>query len=429
MSGVSEERTLSAMWHDAAGPWLVEVGGAGEAHQRFLAPGSRLCIGSSRDSDLRVHDPRVSARHVELHADARSLGVLDLGSKNGTFLGPARVERALVGRAGATLVLGNTAVSVLPAVAAEVPLALEPLPGLIGRSRAMLAVAAQVRRLARLSRPVLVEGESGSGKDLVAKALHELGRAEGPFIPLNVGAIAESLADAELFGHQRGAFTGALEARPGAFEAAHRGTLFLDEIAELGASLQAKLLRVVEDGEVRPVGSARTTRVDVRLVSATWADLAERVADGQFRPDLYHRISTFVVRVPPLRRRRTDMPALCSGLLRRIEAEVGKRAVSSAALARLTAHGWPGNVRELSSVLFRAAVAAPGESIEPEHLMLDLPRKRVTVASRAPRPTERELRALLASHGGNKAAAARAAGVPRSTFRRLLQDDGGAPDG
>jgi DNA-binding NtrC family response regulator len=291
------------------------------------------------------------------------------------------------------------------------------LPGIVGSSEPMRRVAEEVRRHAATRAPILIQGESGTGKDLVARAVHALGRAAGPYVPLNVGAIAESLADSELFGHRRGAFTGAVGHRLGAFEQAHRGTLFLDEVAELSAGVQVRLLRVVEDGAVRPVGAESSTQVDARIVSASWASLAERVEQGKFRGDLYHRLSMVTLRLPALRERRTDIPQLARVLLRRLEPELGAKELRSEALAMLVAHDWPGNVRELGSVLYRAAALATGVEIMGQHLALSVravgPRRVRDVACF-------DAQALLASHAGNVSAAARAARMPRTTFRALL---------
>jgi DNA-binding NtrC family response regulator len=294
----------------------------------------------------------------------------------------------------------------------------EPLPGLIGGSLPMRRLAADVRRCAPLRAAVLLQGESGSGKDVIARAIHGLSGRSGSYVPINAAAIPESLADAELFGHRRGAFTGAVLARAGAFEEAHRGTLFLDEVAELSSSIQVKLLRVVEDGRVRPIGGGQPVDVDVRVVSASWAPLEERVTEDRFREDLFHRLATFVVRVPPLRARKSDIPALARHLLGRVREDVGGKQLGSAALARLVAHSWPGNVRELASVLYRAAVSAEGERIEAAHVDAAL-----TGPSRSrPRAlSESEASLLLREHGGNVSAAARTAGVPRSTFRSWLE--------
>jgi DNA-binding NtrC family response regulator len=236
-------------------------------------------------------------------------------------------------------------------------------------------------------------------------------------VALNAGALGESLADSELFGHRRGAFTGAVQNRPGAFEQANRGTLFLDEIAELAPAIQVKLLRAVEEGEVRPLGGTAGVKVRTRIVSATWAPLEERVARGQFRADLFHRIGTFVVSVPPLRQRKSDIPALANALLTRKQDELGERTLSAGALARLDAYHFPGNVRELFSIVYRAAAASPGPEIGAEAIEAALPRSFPTRAE----DVALDARRLLAQHQGNVSAAARSARVARSTFRSWLK--------
>jgi DNA-binding NtrC family response regulator len=398
-----------------SGPFHVEVGEADQAHRFELRLGQKLCLGSGPLADVRISDPTVSAKHCVLEADEAGVSVVDLGSKNGVFVGGARVPHARLDHRAASFVIGRSTVTVRLARGTEAPRS--SLPGLVGCSEPMLRVAEEVRRHASTRAPILVQGESGTGKDLVARAIHELGRARGPYVPLNVGAIAESLADSELFGHRRGAFTGAVAHRQGAFEQAHQGTLFLDEVAELSPGVQVRLLRVVEDGSVRPLGAHTSTNVDVRIVSASWASLAHRVEEGRFRGDLYHRLSTVTLRLPPLRERRSDIPALARVLLLRLKSELGDKVLSTGALAALVAHDWPGNVRELAGVLYRAAALATGREILQQHLSL---------AARAAGPraarsiAELDPRALLLSHAGNVSAAARAARIPRTTFRALL---------
>jgi DNA-binding NtrC family response regulator len=282
----------------------------------------------------------------------------------------------------------------------------------------MLRLSEEIFRVAPHRVPVLIQGESGTGKDLVARALHQLAHRSGQFIPINAAAIPESLADAELFGHQKGAFTGALYNRAGAFEQADRGTLFLDEVAELSPALQGRLLRVVEDGRVRPIGARQEKQVEVRIVSASWADLEERVSCGRFREDLLHRLATVVLRVPALRERRSDIPMLAKCLLARFETELGPRMLSPRFLARLVEYEWPGNVRQLSSVLYRAALRSGGALLEPQYLELSrVPARRTQSGLLNPR----EARELYERHDKNISAAARAARVPRSTFRGWLE--------
>jgi DNA-binding NtrC family response regulator len=280
----------------------------------------------------------------------------------------------------------------------------------------MQKVRREILRHARTRAAVLLQGESGSGKDVVAQALHAQSGRPGAYVPLNAGAFPDSLADTELFGHRRGAYTGAVTGRAGAFELAHRGTLFLDEVGELSPAVQVKLLRVVEDGAVRPIGASDALRVDVRLVAASWAKLDERVQSGLFRADLFHRLSTVTIELPALRRRKCDIFALARVLLLRLRDDVGEKRLTGAALARLLEYSWPGNVRELSAVLYRSAVAATGVEIDACHVMLPED-ARVQVAMRGSRD---RAHVLLSEHAGNVSAAARAAGVPRSTFRAWL---------
>ena len=406
---------LLSLRSNSSGPWIVEVGSALDSGRCELKYGERLIVGSAAGVDLRIRDPTVSGRHCELSAGPEGLELRDLGSKNGVFVGAARVERAWLRGNPACVVVGGSTVVIRGHEESE-PGNVEPLPGLVGNSDAIRRVAVEVRRHARLRAPILLQGESGTGKDVVARALHLLSGRQGQYTPLNVGAVPESLADAELFGHRRGAFTGAVASRPGAFEQAHRGTLFLDEIAELAPSIQVKLLRVVEDGQIRAVGGMNARQVDVRIVSATWAKLPDRIALGQFRADLYHRLSTVLLAIPPLRSRKSDIPLLSDTLLKRLAPELGEKRIASAALARLVAHHWPGNVRELSSVLYRAAVSAPNVMLGAEHIKI----------SAGPLPIKCRLgpadaEQLLAKHAGNISAAARAASVPRSTFRAWLR--------
>jgi DNA-binding NtrC family response regulator len=416
-----EDRTLETVeleWRSHQGPWVLELGSARGVSTIALHPGGRVAVGSGRGAGLRLYDDAVSSRHCLIEAGEGGIEVSDLGSKNGLFVGGARVRAARLPASGASFVIGRTSVTIRPESADDSLSGGESVPGLVGSSAPMRRVARDLRRHARLRAPVLLLGESGTGKDVAARCLHTLSLRSGSYVPLNAGAISESLADAELFGHQRGAFTGAVAARQGAFENAHRGTLFLDEVAELSSALQVKLLRVVEDGCVRPLGSAQPMVVDARLVSATWAPLEERVRQGRFRADLYHRLSTVVIRLPPLRERRSDIPSVSEALLARFRDELGPRTLASSALARLVAHEWPGNVRELASVLYRAAVNSDAVEIAAHHL--DLTSSEASPGRRSALSPD-EAQQLLRTHRGNASAAARSLGVARSTFRAWLE--------
>ena len=402
------------------GGWAVEVQDETGGRRVPLAA-EKLVFGTSSSVDEVVCDPTVSARHCALSVLGGGVAIEDLGSRNGTFVGSARVREAW-GSAGTTVLIGRTTLVIVSTDAREHACAAgDPLPGVAGGSIAMRRLADQVRRLASHSLPVLIAGESGTGKELIARALHAEGpRRPRPFVAMNVTALPRDLVESELFGHERGAFTGAHARRLGAFAEAHGGTLFLDEVGDLPLDAQPKLLRALDGYEVRRVGAAGSgARADVRVVAATHAPLEQRVTAGEFRRDLFHRLECFVVQVPPLRERRGDVAPIARELLSHLAPQVGHRILTSAALARLAAHDWPGNVRELRNVLCRAADATPrGGAIDVNAIDRALRRQ---VAPRGPAVTSRTARLLLEEHAGNLSAASRAAGMPRTSFRKLLR--------
>jgi DNA-binding NtrC family response regulator len=400
--------------------WVLEICDPWGLARHRLREGEERALGSRGGAAIAVHDPAVSGRHCSVRVERGRLEIADLSSRNGLWAAGARAE-SLQFEEGGCFVVGRTLIACRPEReedSAEL-LAEPPLEGVVGQSLAMRRVARQVRLLAPLRAPVLVRGETGAGKELIAQALHtQSQRAPRPFVALNMGALPGELADAELFGHERGAFTGASVARPGAFEAARGGTLFLDEVAELPMAAQAKLLRALEGGEVRALGATASRRVEVRVVAATWAPLDRRVVEGAFREDLFHRLAVLQVALPPLRERRGDIGLLAGCFLEGISAELGERALTAGALSRLAAHGWPGNVRELRNVLLRAAICAEGRLITPEHVERAIGRAPAS-AGRSLVPADRriEAKATLAAHEGNVSSAARALGVARSTLR------------
>ena len=386
-----------------------------------LLMGMELELGSAavlpRPGSYFVHidDPTVSGRHCRVTHTGHAIEVVDLGSRNGLRVGGLRVPRALLPIGGA-FEIGNTHVRVQP----RCPVAPRqaPLPGLVGTSPAMRLLAGAVRRVAPLCLPALLRGESGTGKDLVARAVHTEGRRPGgPFIVMNAAAISRELAESELFGHKKGAFTGAIRDRRGAFRQADGGTLFLDEIGAVPLDLQAKLLRVVEEGLVRPVGAEVPIPVDVRLVAATCEPLEVMVAQRRFRGDLYERLAVCVVHVPPLRERTDDIAALGRHLLD--ASGLPRHALSPDALSALRAHRWPGNVRELRNVLVQAAVSTDNV-IRAEHVAAVLAER----AGRARRLDPHQAVRILEETGGNVSEAARRADVPRTTMRDLLRSAG-----
>ena len=314
----------------------------------------------------------------------------------------------------------------------------EPL-GLVGMSPGIRTLGERIRALARSHATVLILGETGTGKELIARALHSLSpRAHGPFVPHNFGAIADTLVESELFGHTRGSFTGAHADRVGLFEAAHQGTLFLDEIGDASPSVQSRLLRVLQEGELRRVGDSRSRRVDVRILAATHRDLQSEVAAGRFRADLFYRLHVLTLLVPPLRERIEDIPLLSAYFLirlsRRDHAPV--RGIREEALRALMDHAWPGNIRELMGALERACHALDGEGWVARGSLGDnfaasppaLVRDRAEDLKGRTRAYEAELiRSAIESHGGNKAHAARSLGLTRQglwkKMRRLSESN------
>jgi DNA-binding NtrC family response regulator len=301
---------------------------------------------------------------------------------------------------------------------------------LIGTSPPMLQLYKQIAQLAPTDTTVLITGESGSGKELVARMLHQRSaRAAGPFVAVNCGGLAEGLLESELFGHERGAFTGAHAQRRGLFEQAAGGTVFLDEVGDVPLKMQVQLLRVLQEGEVRRVGGDAAIHVDVRVISATNRDLSVEVAEQRLRSDLYYRLNVVALHVPPLRQRGDDIDALARHLVSRHAARLGRPApeVSPEALARLRAHAWPGNVRELENALARAVAMSSRGVILPEDLPDVVSGRRPTEDAALDRgwPTLPELEQryvdrVLERCGGNRTDAANILGVDRRTLQRLL---------
>ena len=309
---------------------------------------------------------------------------------------------------------------------------MEPIGGArlctpVAGSQVMQELSQRAAAVARTDSAVIIVGESGTGKEVLARAIHNNGpRRKAPFLAVNVAALPAELLESELFGHVRGAFTGATQSTRGLFEAANGGTLFLDEIAEMPAALQAKLLRVLQNGEVRRVGDTRPFSVDVRILCATHRDLRRAVAEGRFREDLYYRLNVFSLEVPPLRRRVEDILPLAEMFLRQEKHPTGR--FTEAAQRALRAHAWPGNVRELANAVKHGAVLSDGGDVGVEHLPAGLPEAAPAareVAFRTLAEIEREhiLRVLQAS-GGRHGEAAKVLGIGRTTLWRKLQDYG-----
>ncbi len=294
----------------------------------------------------------------------------------------------------------------------------EPRTDILGVSPALRAAVRAARRVAPTSASVVVRGESGTGKELFARLIHETSRRRGAFVPVNCAALPEALLESMLFGHRRGAFTGATESAQGLVVAADGGTLFLDEIGEMPASVQAKLLRVLQQRSVMPVGETRERRVDVRVVAASHRDLTELVAAGRFREDLYYRLARFELALPPLRERGRDVVLIARSILARGTDGAPARSLGRGAEAALVAYAWPGNVRELENVLFRASLRSTGRSVTATDVCAALPGG--GPAEPAPLAT-RVLQLVDQADGVGSGELADALGVPRSTLKRLLK--------
>jgi PAS domain S-box-containing protein len=298
--------------------------------------------------------------------------------------------------------------------------------GIIGQNPKMLQVYRQIRDLSGNDYPVCITGETGTGKELVAAAIHRQSRqGRGRFVPVNCAALPEGILESELFGHVKGAFTGAVRDKKGRFELAKNGTLFLDEVADLPKSVQAKLLRALQERRFEPLGSEKTVSADVRLISATNRDLKREMKKGNFRDDLYYRINVVPIHLPPLKERKEDIPFLAEHFLNEARKEGRETGgLSEEALAIMMAYHWPGNVRELQSAIHFSLVKSRGHIIQPEDLPLELKQWKSERSTPGPsRKLDREsVRIALAKSGGNKAKAARTLGVGRATLYRFLAD-------
>jgi two-component system response regulator GlrR len=410
-------------WNDEAGPHKCVVTG-------------RTTLGSAPGAQVRIADREVSRLHAELEPTDRGTWVRDLGSRNGTFVDDLQVGAAMLPD-GARIRVGGTDI-MLRYPAEPSPVELWPddsFRGLIGASTPMRELFAQMSRVAQSDAPVLILGETGTGKELVARAIHDASsRAAGPFVIVDCAALASSLIEGELFGHARGAFTGAVGARAGSFEAAHGGTIFLDEIGELPLALQPKLLRVLESRTVKRLGESEHRPIDVRLVAATHRDLRRMVNAAAFREDLYFRVAVLPLMLPPLRARKPDIALLFKHFLN------GRRPVEPVSERELADMPWLGNVRELRNFVERACAMGAKDALQSSRAAGEVPASPAggggtdAVAYDQPFKEFRErwidhgereyLQRLLERHGRNVPAAAEQAGLDRTYVYRLIRKHG-----
>jgi DNA-binding NtrC family response regulator len=415
--------------------WRLDVTSGSERGKSRVLEEGRFQIGSSEENDLVLSDPAISRRHLEIIVTLFGIRVRDLGSKNGTHFHGSRIDAADLPPAGGVLTLGGTDIAFSPADAPEelVASARERLGRMVARSEAMRFLFARIERVASSSATVLIYGETGTGKELVAEALHDAGaRRDRPFEIVDCGAIPRDLIESELFGHVRGAFTNAIADRQGAFVRAQGGTLFLDEIAELELALQPKLLRALETGRVKPVGSDRAIEVDVRVIAASHRNLGVEVKEGRFREDLFYRLAVIPLEVPALRERREDVALLAEHFL----AEAGASPLARSSVQLLEGYDWPGNVRQLRNVIERAVALAAGGPVSIAEADLSVPSSSLSPWQLLTKPykqakeellsrfTQEYLEALLARHAGNVSAAAREAQVDRNWIVALARRHG-----
>jgi DNA-binding NtrC family response regulator len=393
----------------------------------FRLGAERQRIGRARQCAMVLDDPTVSALHVEVQATPMGARLLDLGSRNGTFLAGARVVEAYL-IAPCEFCCGQPRLRFLPEAMHEIVIeGKQRFGSLVGTTPEMLSLFATLNRFASSGVCIVINGETGTGKERVARAIHDAsGRRDKPFLAVNCAAMPEALLEDELFGHARGAFTGADRERSGLFAAADGGTLLFDEVAEMSPAMQAKLLRVLEYGEVRAVGTERARKVDVRTLFATHADLGEAVNKGRFREDLYFRIAQVTIEIPPLRRRLEDMQLLLEDILE----ELGQREtkIDDESMAILTARSWPGNVRELRSFVRVALVGSQPGPLSLAESFRTMP----TIHKAAPETlsyeeAKREFKrryymGLFAACRGNISQIAKRAGKHRMTVREVLRE-------
>lgn len=386
---------------------------------------NRYVLGSSEGCDVVIKDDYVSSQHCEILFSPSRVLIKDLSSTNGTFVNGLRVVEAAL-TPSSEVKLGESKLTVLYEEIEEKirPLEEDHFLGLVGKTEVMRTLFAKIRLVAPSENTVLIQAPTGSGKEMVAHLLHELSqRNKRPYVILNCGAISANLIESELFGHEKGAFTGALGRRTGAFEEADHGTLFLDEVGELPLELQPKLLRVLENKTIKRVGGDSDLPVNVRIIAATNRNLALEVKNGKFREDLFFRLFVIPLMIPALKDRRDDIPLLANHFIRQSSPHPLKK-VSKKAMDKLINYSWPGNVRELKNVIFRSLIFCSGAELTPEHIELfsePTPETNSPPLNLADHEKEQIIQTLRITNG-NRAKAAEILGIAKSTLFKKLKD-------
>jgi DNA-binding NtrC family response regulator len=454
-AGAEETDDLEAGWDEVRRTMEVEVRtrlrfrrcrlrvtGGPQDGREIVSDKERVAVGTHPASDLALDDATASRHHCEIRYTERGYHLVDLKSTNGTYLDGKRVEGAFLS-GKATLTVGMTPIVFEPL---DEEIDVEPesagvLGGMVGHSLRMRQIFGLLRKIGPMDISVVIQGETGTGKELCARAIHDLGRrAGGPFVVIDCGAVPPTLIESELFGHEKGAFTGATALRIGAFERANGGTVFLDEIGELRIDLQPKLLRVLQSRQLSRVGGNKVIPVDVRVIAATNRDLAREMSAGRFREDLFFRLSVVGVQLPPLRQRVEDIPHIVQSVLDDPEnvRQHGQKRLTSRALAVLVDYAWPGNVRELINVIQHALALADGTDIDvaqlPPYVLGQIPTTKVPFKEHLPFKKAREellsaferdyLASTLKRCQGNMTRAAAETGLHRKSIERLARKYG-----
>lgn len=411
---------------------IVVISGV-DLQKTFAIGRKEVTIGSQPDNHCVLNDPTVSRHHAVIEETGRGYVLRDLGSTNGTYLNEMRIKEAYL-EYGSVIGLGNTRLQFVPLEErVEIPPSEEEYFGdVFGRSLEMRRIFTMLKKISPSDITVTIEGETGTGKELVARGIHSASqRARGPFVVIDCGSISRNLMESELFGHEKGAFTGATQTHRGAFEVAHGGTIFIDEIGELGLEMQPKLLRVLEQREVRRVGGNEVFKVDVRVIAATNKDLSSEVQKGRFREDLFYRISVVRIHLPSLRERGEDIPVLAQQFARELSGPYGgggDMSVSAEALEILRHYHWPGNVRELKNIITRAMAMGNGKVLRLRDFIMPLspeetqaPSLDALVGKTLEEIEKAAIAKTLEVHGGNKSAVARVLGIAYSTLYEKIK--------